>query len=302
MPTLSVSAPLAMVASSLLFSLMGVVVKAASPLYGAGELVMYRSLVGLVVIAGLMRWRGVALASPVPAMHAWRSATGVAALVLWFHALGGLPLATATTLNYMSSIWIALFLIGGAMLVSPARPAIDGRLVATVLCGFAGVALVLRPTMTAEQAPYGLSGLLSGVLAAMAYLQVTALGRAGEPALRVVFYFSLVGVLAGAGVTLVGGQWHGHSLHGVALLLAIGLLAAGGQWMMTRAYSHGATLGIASLQYLGVAFAFAFGVWLFDDPVTSGAMIGMVLIVGAGVVATRLRDKAQPDASATPDA
>lgn len=302
MPTMSVSAPLAMVASSLLFSLMGVVVKAASPLYGAGELVMYRSLVGLVVIAGLMRWRGVALASPVPAMHAWRSATGVAALVLWFHALGGLPLATATTLNYMSSIWIALFLIGGAMLVSPARPAIDGRLVATVLCGFAGVALVLRPTMTAEQAPYGLSGLLSGVLAAMAYLQVTALGRAGEPALRVVFYFSLVGVLAGAGVTLVGGHWHGHSLHGVALLLAIGLLAAGGQWMMTRAYSHGATLGIASLQYLGVAFAFAFGVWLFDDPVTSGAMIGMVLIVGAGVVATRLRDKAQPDASATPDA
>lgn len=302
MTTLSISAPLAMVASSLLFSLMGVVVKAASPLYGAGELVMYRSLVGLVVIAGLMRWQGVTLATPVPAMHAWRSATGVAALVLWFHALGGLPLATATTLNYMSSIWIALFLIGGAVLVSPGRRAIDGRLVATVLCGFAGVALVLRPTMTAEQAPYGLSGLLSGVLAAMAYLQVTALGRAGEPALRVVFYFSLVGVLAGAGVTLFGGQWHGHSPHGVALLLAIGLLAAGGQWMMTRAYSHGATLGIASLQYLGVAFAFAFGVWLFDDPVTSGAMLGMVLIVGAGVVATRLRDKAQPDAAAPPDA
>jgi len=301
MPALALSAPLAMLSSSLLFALMGVVVKAASPLYGAGELVMYRSLVGLVVIAGLMRWRGVSLATPVPAMHAWRSLTGVTALVLWFHAIGGLPLATATTLNYMSSVWIALFLIGGAMLVAPGRPAIDGRLVATVLAGFAGVALVLRPTMTAEQAPYGLSGLLSGVLAALAYLQVTALGRAGEPPLRVVFYFSLAGVLAGAAVTLVAGTWHGHSVRGVAMLLAIGLLAAGGQWMLTRAYSHGATLGIASLQYLGVAFAFGFGVWLFDDPVTAGALLGMALIVGAGVVATQLRDKAQPDAAAAPD-
>lgn len=299
MPALS--APLAMICSSLLFSLMGVAVKFASPLYGAGEMVMYRSLVGMALIGGLMRWRGMPLATPVPAMHAWRSATGVAAMLLWFHALGGLPLATATTLNYMSSVWIALFLIGGAVLVAPARQAIDGRLVATVLCGFAGVALVLRPTMSAEQAPHGLSALLSGVLAAMAYLQVTALGRVGEPALRVVFYFSLIGVLAGAGVTLAGGQWHGHSLRGLALLGAIGLLAAAGQWMMTRAYSHGATLGIAALQYLGVVFAFGFGVWLFDDPVTAGALLGMVLIVGAGVAATRLRAKAQPDAAATPE-
>ncbi len=298
----SLPAPLAMVASSLLFSLMGVVVKVASPLYGAGELVMYRSLVGLVLIAALMRWRGLPLRTPVPAMHAWRSATGVAAMVLWFHALAGLPLATATTMNYMSSVWIALFLIGGSVLLAPARQALDGRLVATVLCGFAGVALVLRPTMTAEQAPHGLSGLLSGMLAALAYLQVTALGRVGEPALRVVFYFSLVGVLAGAGVTLAGGTWHGHSLYGLALLLAIGLLAAGGQWMMTRAYSHGATLGIASLQYLGVAFAFAFGVLIFDDPVTPGALLGMGLIVGAGVVATRLREKARPDPSPPPEA
>ena len=41
-------------------------------------------------------------------------------------------------------------------------------------------------------------GLLSGVIAATAYLQVTALGRIGEPEYRIVFYFSLGGVAAGA--------------------------------------------------------------------------------------------------------
>ena len=37
------------------------------------------------------------------------------ALCLWFYAIGNLPLATAMTLNYMSSVWMALFLIGGAV-------------------------------------------------------------------------------------------------------------------------------------------------------------------------------------------
>ena len=43
-------------------------------------------------------------------------------------------------------------------------------------------------------------GLLSGMLAATAYLQVTALGRVGEPGERIVFYFSAAGMVAGAGL------------------------------------------------------------------------------------------------------
>ena len=139
-------------------------------------------------------------------MHFWRSLSGVLARSLWFYAIGQLPLATAITLNYMSSIWMALFLIGGAVMVGSAR--IDGRLIASVLLGFAGVALVLRPTLDQQQLWHGLAGLLSGMLSAMAYLQVTALGRAGEPEDRVVFYFSVGGVTAGvlstAAVALTG--------------------------------------------------------------------------------------------------
>jgi S-adenosylmethionine uptake transporter len=64
---------------------------------------------------------------------------------------------------------------------------------AAVLLGFVGVALVLRPTITSDQLWHGAAGLLSGLLSATAYLQVTALGRAGEPEVRVVLYFSLGG-------------------------------------------------------------------------------------------------------------
>ena len=70
-------------------------------------------------------------------------------------------------------------------------------LVAAVLLGFAGVALVLRPSLDPTQFWHALAGLLSGVLAALAYLQITALGRAGEPEERTVFYFNLGSVLIG---------------------------------------------------------------------------------------------------------
>ena len=52
------------------------------------------------------------------------------------------------------------------------------------------------------------------------------------------------------------------------MLLAVGLLATVAQLLMTRAYSIGRTLVNASLQYLGIAFSFGYGVLLFDDRVT----------------------------------
>jgi drug/metabolite transporter (DMT)-like permease len=282
------SAPWLIVLASFLFATMGVCVKLASAHYAAGEIVFYRGLTGAVLMLAYSRWRGTTLATRVPAMHFWRSITGVVALCLFFYAIGNLPLATAMTLNYMSSVWMALFLIGGAIAVGSAR--IDGRALFAVLLGFAGVALVLRPTIDQQQLWHGLMGMLSGMFAATAYLQVTALGRAGEPDDRIVFYFSLGSVGAGA-LTLLWTGMQPHTSAGVAELLAIGALATVAQWMMTRAYSTGRTLVNASLQYLGIAFSFGYGVLLFDDRVTPPALLGMVLIVGAGLFATLLRSR-----------
>jgi drug/metabolite transporter (DMT)-like permease len=286
------SPPLLMVAASFLFATMGVCVKLASSHYASSEIVMYRGGIGLLMMAAWSRWRGQDLRTTVPGMHLWRGIVGVSSLCLWFYALGGLPVATAMTLNYMSSVWMALFLIGGAVVVGGAR--VDARLIATVLSGFVGVALILQPTLVRDQLWHGLMGLMSGVLSAMAYLQVTALGRAGEPESRIVFYFSCGGLLAGAALTLLGTGFHGHTGPGVALLLAVGVLATTAQMMMTRAYGTGKPLVNASLQYLGIAFAFGWGVLLFDDAVTVAGVGGTLLVIGAGIAAALLRQRRQP--------
>jgi S-adenosylmethionine uptake transporter len=287
------TAPVLMVLASFLFALMGVCVKLASAQFSTGEIVMYRGLIGAVTMAVLLRVRRETLRTAVPWMHLWRSIVGVSSLCLWFYAISGLPLATAMTLNYLSPIWMALFLIGGSVLLGGAK--INPKLIATVLVGFVGVAAILRPSIDRDQLWYGVVGFGSGMLSAIAYLQITALGRAGEPETRVVFYFSLSGLLVGSVLAwLQGGSGAGHDLRGAALVLGVGVFATAAQLAMTRAFAIGRPLVNASLQYLGIAFAFGFGVLLFDDPVHPLALFGMVLVIGSGITATRLRHGTGP--------
>jgi S-adenosylmethionine uptake transporter len=291
---IKISAPLLMVAATLLFATMSMCVKIASEDYSVGEIVFYRGAVGALMMMLLAGVHGRTLRTAVPAMHFWRSFTGVSSLGLWFYAIGKLPLATAVTLNYMSPIWMVVLLIGGSAFHNiDNSKRLDARLVCIVLIGFAGVICVLQPTMERDQLWGGLMGLLSGLLAALAYLHVAALGRAGEPEERVVFYFSLGSIAAGAlGTTLVA-EWHAHTVRGIAVLLAVGLLATLAQLLLTRAYNIGRVLVNGSLQYLGIAWSYLYGVFLFDDPVTGIALLGMGLIVLAGIAATRLRESAR---------
>lgn len=291
-----------MLAASLFFATMAVCVKYASAWFTPAELVCYRGLVGMAIMWAWARSQGHGLRTRYLGMHAWRSLVGVLSLGTWFYAIAGLPLATAMTLNYMSSVWVAAFLVGGSILVwrprsGGAQPRGQGPLVLTVVAGFAGVVLMLRPTIAQHQAFAGLIGLLSGLLSAFAYLQVMALGKIGEPETRTVFYFACGSALAGAlGMAFTGvSAWHWPQ---AMWLVPMALFASLGQWCMTRAYSHGATLLVANLQYSGILFGAVYSLALFGDRLPPAGWAGMALILASGIAATALRARAAPDAPA----
>ena len=157
--------------------------------------------------------------------------------------------------------------------------------------------MMLRPTLGEGQAVGALVGLMSGIFSAFAYLQVAALARAGEPESRTVFYFSIGAVLAGALGMLFAGvsDWH---WPGALWLLPIGVLAVFGQLCMTRAYSSGATMVVANLQYSGIVFAGLYSLTIFGDQLPLIGWLGMALIIVSGITATVLRDRAVPNAPA----
>lgn len=270
-----------MVVAGFLFGCMGVFVKLGAAYFSSAELVFYRSLFGLLVIALIIMSRGMTVATPHWKAHLWRGLSGFAALMLFFYAIGRLPLATAVTLNYTAPLFLAFL----SVLILKERP--HPPLVLAILLGFAGVVLLLRPTLHQEQMAAGLMGLASGFLAAIAYLNVKQLGRIGEPEWRIVFYFTLI-------CTFGGGIWMGvHTFHPISplnflLLLGLGATATLAQLAMTRAYRKGDTLVVGSLAYSTVVFASLWGILLWRETPPPACWLGTALIVLSGVLASRM--------------
>jgi S-adenosylmethionine uptake transporter len=281
-----------MLFASFLFAIMGVCVKLASDLYSTSEIMMYRGLVGVAVIFILIRLRGGTLRTTLPWHHLSRGAVGVTALWLWFFSIAKLPLATAMTLNYMAPIWIVtiVFVVGWWR----GQNRFEWGLAATIIMSFIGVTMLLRPTIHADQWLGGIVALVSGMVSAIAYLQVRQLGQLGEPEYRVVFYFSATGVVAGllgslatpiiAGDTAVA--WHGFSATGIVLLLGVGICAVVAQIAMTRAYRLGKMLVTANLQYTGIIFSSIWGILIWGDVLNWLGWLGIAVILASGVTAT----------------
>lgn len=281
-----------MLFASFIFSIMGVCVKLASEIYSISEIVMYRGIVGVLFMAGLIVLQKGTFRTSLPWHHLWRGVVGVTALWMWFYSIGKLPIATGMTLNYMAPIWIAAILFTTGWWRGEKK--FEWGLATAISFSFIGVTLLLRPSFHAEHWFPALVGLASGVLSALAYLQVRKLGQMGEPEYRVVFYFSLTGMIAGflgmfAGTGLAGASptsWNAHTGKGIVLLLSIGVTATVAQMAMTRAYRLGKTLVTANLQYTGIVFSSGWGILVWGDVLSLPGWLGIAIILVSGIAAT----------------
>ncbi len=286
------SASLWMLFASFAFSAMGAAVKLASEFYSTSEIVMYRGLVGTVMLLALVigQRRALTLRTAFPGAHLWRAFVGVVSLWLWFYAIGKLPLATAITLNYMAPIWMAFFLLCAGWWHS--KNHVEWPLMGAIALSFVGVTLVLQPAIESNQWLAGFIGILSSIMSALAYLQVRKLGQMGEPEYRVVFYFSLMTAVAGLFGALLETRPSGvaqlahHTLYSGGLLLAIGVSALLAQIAMTRAYRVGRVLVVANLQYTGIVFSALWGMILWGDHFDWYVWLGMAVILASGIAAT----------------
>jgi len=277
-----------MLFASFAFAAMGAGVKLASLTYSTSEIVMYRGIIGSLLLLPMIRRQGGTLKTPFPKEHLWRSIVGVVSLWLWFYAIGKLPLATAVTLNYMSPIWLSAWMLFHGWWHRKGQT--EWPLALAILASFVGVTLVLRPAAEMNQWVGGALAVASSVIAAMAYMQVRRLGQMGEPEYRVVFYFSLTMAIAGlVGTPFENGfatPLHTHTWHSAGLLLAVGIPALLAQMAMTRAYRIGKVLVVANLQYTGIIFSSLWGMLLWGDTFDWHVWLGMGVILASGIAAT----------------
>lgn len=284
-----------MVGAAFVFAVMGAIIKHVSAWHSAFEIVFYRGLVSALLMGSWIAASGRSVRTGRLGLHASRSLIGTTAMACWFSTFGTLPLATSVTLNYTSPLFIALAVAAASWWQGRTAP-MRGWLYLAIAASFAGVLMILRPAIEQDQAGVLMVGLLSGMLAALVYLQVRRLSQLGEPDWVVVFWFAVTNVVFGA-VTATLQGWHPVQWRNVGLLLLIGTLASMGQMMMTRAFGRGRTLLTANLQYLGVIFATVIGWIAFDDRFEWIEFAGILLIVASGAVATRVSSAASAGAA-----
>jgi len=280
-----------MLVAALGFAIMGTLVKVGAAKFSSTELVFYRSIFGLIGIYAYIFAKKLPLKTPVMVKQMSRALIGLASLALFFYAIAHLPLATAITLNYTSALFLAILM----PLLLHERP--KKILYGTVLLGFAGIVLLLKPHFSSQQILAGSLGLLSGIGAALAYVHVKQLGKLNEPDWRTVYYFTLISTI-GSGAWMLLSQLLGLqgfvtlTWHDIPMLLSLGASATIAQLAMTRAYRTGSTLIVASLAYTTVIFATVFGVIFWQESLSLSEYFAIGLIIISGIISANTTNTA----------
>lgn len=273
-----------MVQAVIWFTAMSLFVKLAGVNLPVMMLVFARGIVTLT-LSVLMLWRaGISPFGDRTGLLLLRGIFGSTALVCFYAAVDGLPLAEATVIHQTSPLFTAL--VAAWFL----KERLEGTvLVATVVC-LTGVVLIAQPQQLFGGSELGGDpggaaaldwrfvgiGLLGSFLSAFAYVSVRKLGQNVHP-LRVVFFFPVVTVTMSAPFAIH--QWVWPTTFEWGLLVAIGIVTQLGQLALTKGLSRAPAGRAMTVGYLQIALATVVGAVVFGAFPNGWSAAGMALIV-----------------------
>lgn len=274
------------VLSVFIFVTMFSCIKATGGNIPPGEAMFFRSLLAIPVLILWLNFRGEfpgKLKAMDPMGHVWRGLMGSCAMGLGFVAIIFLPLPEVVAIGYtapfMVTILAAMFLGERIRLLR----------FCALLLGLFGVALVVSPRFTGIDAGVathtGTIGVLSALLAAVFSALAQVFARklvATESTGSIVFYFSCMSTLLSLLTIAFGWTWP--SWQEALLLIAAGLLGGTGQILLTESYRHAEVAVIAPFEYSSIILAIILGYLFFNEVPTKMMLMGVVLIISAGVV------------------
>tara|TARA_B100001248_G_scaffold248212_1_gene220327 strand:- start:7894 stop:8787 length:894 start_codon:yes stop_codon:yes gene_type:complete len=262
-----------MIFGSVCFGTMNALVKWTAFHADVWMIIMVRSAVIALAVAIFAASRGLSLKVSDKRKMLLRCVVGLTAMILYFTALGRIPIGQAVTLQYTAPLFVAL--LSGRVI----RERVEPMVALLVGSAFAGIVLIVSPDLSSIDSD-ALLALGSGFFAAMAYMYVREL-RNTDSASSVVFWFaafSVVGSTFQALPDVAGLEWKT-----VAALIGIGIGAGGGQVGITMAYHRANAAWVSAFSYLTVIVATFYGFTLFNETLGASDWLGGLLIVGSGI-------------------
>ncbi|GAB2935031.1 DMT family transporter [Rheinheimera gaetbuli] len=262
------------------FAGIGAIVKFTSSTASEVQVVFFRNFFALLLMLPFLYKYGFNLLKTQRwYLHLSRALTGIISMYCFFYVLARLPLAQGMLVLLLSPFIVPL-IARFWLKERPSRLTLFG-----ILLGFVGVMLAL-PANYGNADAILLVGLLSAVLVAITKTTIRYMSDT-EPAVRIVFYFSLLTAVLSA--IPVPFYWQPLNNQVWLAFVAMGVLAAIGQLAMTRAYAVAPASDIGMWTYSSVIFAGLFGYLFWQEPVTMAWFAGVLVIFYAGYITTRQR-------------
>jgi len=274
--------------SSLFFALMAATVKFLGDMPTA-EKIFFRNLVGIFVALSLVKKSGSSLTGNNKKLLILRSIFGLLGIAAYFYALANMKLSDAVILNKMSPFFVMIF---AALFLNEK---ITKKQLIALLTAALGAVMVIRPGFDSNITA-SLIALMSSIFAGIAYTIVRQL-RKTDSAATVVFYFSLFSTIAVIPFMLSGSFVIPTAVQALALL-ALGLFAAAAQLFMTNAYRHAEAGELSIYTYANIVFSSIFGLLLFQEIPDLFSVFGGILIISAGYLNYRAKEKEQAEKAA----
>lgn len=234
----------------------------------AHELVFFRSIISFTISVVMIRQAKI----PFLGNNRWwllgRGFFGCSALFLFFITLKELPLAIATTVQYLSPISTVLF----AMVIMKEKVRSFQWLLFAL--AFSGV-LIMKGF--SDEVSWGFLGLgvLSATLSGLAYNCIMKCRETDRP-ITIVMYFPMVAIPVMGALCLW--KWKTPELYDLWWILAMGIGTQISQIAMTKALHAEFSNRVMPIKYIGSIYAVLIGYFVFDE------VLGWVSLAGIGVV------------------
>lgn len=189
-----------------------------------------------------------------------------------------LPLADAT----------AILFAGPFLVVALSASMLGERVRAAswigVIVGFAAVLIVARPGF-GELSQYTVFPLIAAVFYALFQLMTRRLGAAGEDPNTTLAWTLATGLVVAVPFAIL--TWAPASPTALLLMVALGLVFGASQALMARAFIHAPANVLTPFTYTQIIAATIFGVAVFGAVPDPWTLLGIAMIIGAGVYVVR---------------
>ena len=242
------------------------------------ELMLYRSVIGVLVVALLLSRsrRGFAQIRTMRfASHIRRNVVHFAAQNLWFYGVAVIPLSQLVALEFTNPIWVALiapFMLAEAMT--------RWRILAALL-GFIGVLIIARPGVAPIE-----WGHAAGLGAAIGFALNTIFTKrimAHDTVLCVLFWMTLMQATMALVLSIPGGiPWP--STTAMPWIFIVGICGLTAHYCLTSALGSAPASIVAPLEFVRLPMVAIVGALIYAEPLLISVFVGAALILAGNIL------------------